>query len=90
MVDTLQETADLTFVTKCDDGTLNVWTPERPADYGEACAMGRDYAAEFIAHVRFNDDPSLLGAIIREISRVGYGAVEVGFMQGIATALLGT
>jgi hypothetical protein len=79
--------ADLTFVT-WNDATRCWWTPERPDDYGHACAMGREYANEFLAHCKHVDDRGETGAMLNRIMAAMvaggvYGAVEVAFSQAI-------
>lgn len=82
--------ADLTFVTRKSDGTLDLWTPERPELYAVANAMGRDYAAELLMMIRHSNNPVLFGAVIRAIARSGeYGAVEIGFCHSIGVELAG-
>lgn len=80
MTESVSDIADLTFVTRNADGTLNLWTPERPLDYAAACAMGRDYGAELVAHMALTGDPTIFGAVVRAITRGGeFGSVETGF-----------
>lgn len=85
-----QVLADLTFVTRNGDGTLNLWTPERPDSYAEACAMGRDYAAELQAFMRLTNNVQIFGAVMRAITRGGvYEAVETGFTTHFGILLCG-
>jgi len=89
MIDSPQ-LADLTFVTKREDGTLDLWTPERPDDYAIANAMGRDYAAEVLLMMKNTNNPALFGAVIRAIVRSGeYSGVEIGFCHGLGVELAG-
>lgn len=82
--------AELTFVTRKTDGTLDLWTPERPDHYATANAMGRDYAAELLLMIRQTSNPVLFGAVIRAIARAGeYGAVEIGFCHSLGVELAG-
>ena len=87
----LLSAADLTFVTRNEaDGSLNLWTPERPADYASACAMGRDYAAELHGFMTASGNPVVFGAVLRAISAGGiFGGVETGFCSAFGIALLG-
>ncbi len=84
------EMAALTFVTRRGDGRLDLWTPERPADYAAGNAMGRDYATEMLAYMATSGDASIFGAVVRAITRSGrYEAVEIGFCSVIGIQLLG-
>lgn len=82
--------SDLTFVTRTAAGTLDLWTPERTGDYANDCAMGRDYAAELLAHMVTSQDSGIFGAVMRAITRSGvYDAVEIGFCTHLGVYLLG-
>ena len=72
------------------NGTVaSMWNPEITGDYIEDCKKGLDYADEVIAGMRQNENPALLGWVVR-----GFGqdqarrGVEVGFCQRIAEAVL--
>jgi hypothetical protein len=82
--------ADLTFVTRNGDGTLDLWTPERPENYAAACAMGRDYGSELMAFMKLNDNLTIFGAVVRAIARGGeFGGVETGFCAVFALGAIG-
>lgn len=79
--------ADLTFLT-WNGATRCWWTPERPEDYADACAMGREYANEFLAHCEHVGDRGETGSKLQRIMAAMmlggvYGGVEVGFVQAI-------
>lgn len=79
---------DMTFATRKADGTLDLWTPERPDDYADANAMGRDYAAELLLTMRRTGNPTLFGAVMRAIVYSGeYGPVEIGFCHALGAEL---
>lgn len=78
------------FVETDDKGkVVSMWNPEVTGDYIVDCAKGRDYAEEVVAAMRQEENPALLGWIIR-----GFGqdearrGVEVGFCQAIAEAAM--
>jgi len=78
-----------TFATRGTDGRTNYWTPERPKEYGAACAMGRDYAAELITHIQEQGDPSVFGAVIQAMMNGGiYEGVEAGFCSVVGIQLM--
>jgi hypothetical protein len=78
---------DLSFTT-WNDATRCWWTPERPDDYGHACALGREYAAEFLLHCKHLDDRGETGLMLNRIMAAMvaggvFGGVEVGFWHAI-------
>lgn len=80
----------LTFTTRLPNGTLDMWTPEVPASWAAGNAMGRDYAAELVAFMQATGNPSVFGAVMREITRKGvYEAVETGFTGYFGVVLAG-
>lgn len=79
--------ADLSFTT-WNDATRCWWTPERPDDYAHACALGREYATEFVLHCERvgnrGESGSMLNHIMGAMVAGGmYGGVEIAFCQGI-------
>jgi hypothetical protein len=81
----------LTFATHDGTGRGKLWTPERPKDYGAACAMGREYGLELITHIQENRDPAILGGVIRAMIAAGtFDGVEAGFCSAIGVHLLST
>ena len=80
----------LTFTTLHASGCRDLWTPERPAKYPDACAMGRDYAAELLVYIAATGDSAMFGAVMRAITRGGlYEGVEIGFCSHIGIHLVG-
>lgn len=79
--------ADLSFTT-WNDATRCWWTPERSDDYGHACAMGREYAAEFVLHCKQLGGREEAGLMFNRIMAAMvaggvFGGVEVGFCHAI-------
>lgn len=59
------------------------------SEYGAQNALGREKADQLILQMRLTQNPTLLGAAIRDIVNGGtYGPVEVGFCQRLADQIL--
>jgi hypothetical protein len=84
--------ADLSFVSWNDEARC-WWTPERSDDYGHACAMGREYAKEFLLHCEQLGDRGETGSMLNRIMAAMvasgvYGGVEVAFCQAIGERII--
>ena len=79
---------NLNFVTGLPGISLNLWSPQRPSHYAEACALGRGYAVELVDYLQSSGNPMLFGAVIRAIASGGeFGGVEAGFCSEIGQML---
>ena len=62
-------------------------TPQ--STYGEQNAIGREKADQLILQMRLTQNPTLLGAAVREMVEGGnFGPVEIGFCQRLADQIL--
>lgn len=64
------------------------WHPERSGDYTQDCKMGKEFAAELLAHIRHTGDGMILKPVISAmIAHGSAGAVEVGFLTELGLYL---
>ncbi len=62
-----------------------LWSPDTSGDYAANCEKGRKYADEVVAAMRDNDNPALLGSIVRSFGKdESRHGIEVGFLHRIA------
>jgi hypothetical protein len=62
---------------------------QAPADYAEACALGRRLAADFLSEMRTRDLPGALGHAVKAMAVAGrFGGVEIGFLHVVGQAAI--
>lgn len=61
------------------------WSPDRPEDYAQACALGRRYADELAAHMRETGNAGKLSSVMSRMWEcpTPFGTVEIGFCTAI-------
>lgn len=65
------------------------WNPVRTGDYSIDCTQGRVYFAELRKYIIQTGNPSVLSRVLAAQVRGGvWDAVEIGFSQAMAEALL--
>ena len=90
MVETSTGTSDvhLSFMGRTADGARSFWLPKKSGDYVIDCATGRKAAIELCDYMLANDNPVLLGSVMRDMVAGGeFGGVEAGFCSEIAIQL---
>lgn len=81
-------TQALDFVRVTPEG-LEYWDHPEISDYGEACTHGRSSARKLVEFITDQEDPSLLGRVVKSMSRrQSFGAIETGFFTEISTDLI--
>jgi len=66
-----------------------LWMPERSGRFFEDCARGHRYAAELIAEMTQENNPTLLGAVVRSMIDGGkFEAVEIGFFSRVGQQIV--
>lgn len=93
-LDELPFVADVPGETHPDGNGRTFWKVSRSGDYGADCAIGRDYAVQFLAWLRQhppgpNSCGDTLRMIVRDMVYGGvFGGVEVGFLGVINSRFL--
>lgn len=83
---------DLSFVgadTTVEFEKVVPWDPVRTGDYEKDCAQGRAYFQELREYIQATGNPAILNRVLASQVRSGFWtAVEIGFAQGMAEAVL--
>ena len=78
----------LNFVSGTPGRSLNMWSPQRPVDYAEACKQGRIYAGEMAKYLQASRNPLIVGAVMKAIAEAGeFSGVEAGFCSQLGQLL---
>lgn len=81
-------TQALDFV-KIAKGEIEYWNQPDIEDWSDGCARGRDSARNLIDFISNQEDPSLLGRVVKSIGRrQRFGAIETGFFTEISSDLI--
>lgn len=71
------------------DPDIAVLDSDSEGDYSTACETGRQKGSNLIAQMRQEQNPTLLGAAIRQmVERGTFGPVEIGFCSIAALTLI--
>ena len=76
----------LSFATYDNDGRVtDYWSPVTAGDWSVDNAMGKEYGAEAVRRMAFDDATPTLGFIVKAMMVRGqFGGVEAGFCQKVA------
>lgn len=82
------EKRELPFIKWIGNKIEDAWAVDSTGDWAADNAKGRAYANSLISYIQQSGDHSLLGAVVRAMSRHNkFSAIEVGFFTCLSLTI---